>query len=252
MSKRFLISALAVVFGMFILTATHAAAQSDARDFSGVWTGGPGSDISGDLLPGEEISLTPYAAERYRNLDQAKSPANICLPYGPTRAFQSRDPKHIVQTLGAMAIMFEQTSAYRVIYTDGRGHPPDVWDRPSWDGHSIGRWEGNTLVVDTVGLIDRTWIDSGGFEHSTMLHLVERFQKIDPDTLTWMVTVEDPVFYTKPFTYLRGLRRADPSEIPRILPQICHENEMDFEHLLPTVPNRHVVLPTFPGSVGRR
>jgi hypothetical protein len=240
-------SILMVSLGIALsLMSSPAAAQDNPRDFSGLWEGGPGSDISDDLLPGEEVSLTPYGAQRYRALDQAKSPANTCLPYGPTRALQSEDPKFIVHTPHAMAILIEQTTNWRLIHTDGRPHPPDAATKLLWDGHSIGRWEGNTLIVDSVGFVDRTWLDSGGFEHSDKLHLIERFEKINPNTLRWTVTVEDPVFYTKTFTYRRDLRRANPAETPRILPQICHENELDSEHMMTMTPNRHAVPPKFP------
>jgi hypothetical protein len=222
--------------GIALLLAGPAAAQNDPRDFSGLWEGGPGSDISDDLLPGEEISLTPFAAQRYRSLDQAKSPANTCLPYGPTRALNSVDVQHWVQTPTELVVLYEQMSHYRLIYTDGRQHAADAIDYPSWMGHSIGRWEGNVFVVDTVGLDERSWLDSGGLEHSDKMHMIERYEKIDGNTLKVTVTIEDPVFFTKPFTYSINKVRANLAETPRILPQICNENEKDAEHMFPDPP----------------
>ena len=119
------ILAVAMVFGMWVCTAPALAAQHgaahdpmDPRDFSGIWGGGP-SDISDDVLPGQEIYLTEFGADRYRTVDLADSPANFCLPYGPTRALQSQDPKQIVQSEHVLVILFEQQSDFRIIYTDG-------------------------------------------------------------------------------------------------------------------------------------
>ena len=74
-------------------------------------------------------------------------------------------------------------------------------------GHSTGKWEGDTLVVDTVGINDRTWLDSYGLEHSDKLHLTERFQKLGPDTIKYTVTYDDPVFFTKPWSATLNLAR---------------------------------------------
>jgi hypothetical protein len=93
---------------------------------------------------------------------------------------------------------------------DGRGHPADILDYPEWMGHSIGRWDGDTLVVDTIGMREETWLDTAGFEHSPKLHITERFQKTGPDAIRLTTTIEDPVFYTKPFTY--GRNRAAHAE----------------------------------------
>ena len=121
-------------------------------------------------------------------------------------------------------------------------------DYPTWEGHSIGEWEGNTLVVDTIGIKEGTWLDSGGFEHSDQLHLTERFEKTDPNTLKWTVTVEDPVFYQRPFTYSRNLRRSPPDV--RMMPARCNENERESEHAVHGVAVgghiRHDRAPNFP------
>ena len=200
--------------------ATTAAAQTHP-DFSGVWYA-PTPDISVALVPGQEISLTPYGAERYKKLDQANSPSYKCLPYGPVRGLQSTNPFQIVQTPNLFAILTEHID-YRLIYTDGRVHPDDILDYPEWMGNSIGKWEGDTLVVDTIGMREETWLDTAGFEHSDKLHVTERFQKTGPDTYKWTVTIDDPVFFTKPFTYARDPKRM--SKNVRLMPARCADNE---------------------------
>jgi hypothetical protein len=206
-----------------LVCVTVASAQA-RPDFSGLWYA-PTPDISVALLPGEEISFTAYGADRYKKLDQADSPSYRCLPYGPTRGLQSTNPFMIVQTPNLIAILTEHID-YRVIYLDGRGHPEDILDYPEWMGHSVGKWEGDTLVVDTIGMREETWLDTAGFEHSAKLHLTERFQKTGPDTYRWTVTVEDPIFFTKPFTYAREVKRMGKDV--RLMPARCADNENSY------------------------
>ena len=164
----------------FLLTAVGHPVPTAAQtrpDFSGIWIASA-TDISTLLLPGEEISFTAYGAERYKKLDQANSPSYRCLPYGPTRGLQSTNPFQIIQNDGLFAIITEHID-YRLVYTDGRRHPEDILDYPEWMGHSIGRWEGDTFVVDTIGMREETWLDTSGFEHSAMLHLTERLRRPD-------------------------------------------------------------------------
>ena len=98
-------------------------------------------------------------------------------------------------------------------------------------GHSIGHWEGDTLVVDTVGINDRTWLDSNGLEHSDKLHLTERFRKTGPDRIHYSVTYDDPVFFTRPWTFDLDLKLLKNT---RILEYVCEENERDSQRLQPT------------------
>ncbi|MBI3049702.1 MAG: hypothetical protein HYY76_15465 [Acidobacteria bacterium] len=225
------------------VTATGAAAAQSRPDLSGLWIAFA-PDISVLLLPGEEISLTPYGAERYRKVDMADSPSYRCLPYGPTRGLQSTNPFQIVQTTGLIAILTEHID-YRAIYLDGRGHPEDIFDYPEWMGHSFGRWESDTLVVDTIGMREETWLDTAGFEHSAKLRVTERFRKIGPDTIRLTVTIDDPVFYTKPFTYGRDLTRM-PKDA-RLMPARCADNERSSADAVRGVQGpEHKKPPTFP------
>ena len=143
-----------------------------------------------------------------------------------------------------MAIITEHID-YRMIYTDGRGHPEDILDYPEWMGHSIGRWEGDTLVVDTIGMREETWLDTAGFEHSARLRMTERFQKTGPDTIRLTVTIDDPVFYAKPFTYGRNVNRMGKDV--RLMPARCADNERSSADAVQGVQGpEHQKPPTLP------
>ena len=232
-----------VAAGVALLAAGGAGNAQTRPDLNGLWISFT-ADISVALLPGEEVSLTPYGAERYRKLDMARSPSYTCLPYGPTRGLQSTNPFQIAQTPTLITILTEHVD-YRVIYLDGRGHPNDIVDYPEWMGHSIGRWEGDTLVVDTMGMRDETWLDTAGFEHSAKLRITERFRKTGPDTIRLTVTIDDPVFYTKSFTYGRDVKRM-PKDA-RLMPARCADNEQSSAYAVQGVQGpEHKRPPTFP------
>jgi hypothetical protein len=219
------VACLTVLFTVAGALPDVAAQSPPAADLSGIWIASA-PDVSTLLVPGEEIAFTPYGADRYQKVDQANAPSYKCLPYGPTRGLQSTNPFQIIQGPGLVAILTEHID-YRLIYTDGRPHPEDILDYPEWMGHSIGRWEGDTLVVDTIGMREETWLDTAGFEHSAKLHLVERFQKAGPDNLRITVTVDDPVFFTKPWSYTRVGRRM--AKDVRMMPARCADNENSLD-----------------------
>ncbi|OFW37196.1 MAG: hypothetical protein A3J28_07705 [Acidobacteria bacterium RIFCSPLOWO2_12_FULL_60_22] len=121
-----------------------------------------------------------------------------CSPPGVPRNWAIRRPYEIIQEPHRVLILFEGDHWVRQIWTDGRGHPPNVGR--TWGGHSIGKWDGDTLVVDTVGFNDKSWIDIAGHPHSEALHLTERLRRVDPDHLLITITFEDPKAFTKPWT----------------------------------------------------
>jgi hypothetical protein len=230
MQTRFIGSALRVGLccagAIGIACAQSAAAKvqpSDATpDFSGVWQAPYTPSLTRAL--GHEPPMTPLGMQRYqanRDTHEAEDPSSYCLPVGPARGIQAPMPFQIIQTPGVVAILFEYQRTFRLIYTDGRGHPKD-WD-PEWFGHSIGKWEGDTLVVDTVAINDRTWLDTAGHEHTDQLHLVERFQKTDPNNIKWTVTFEDPKYYTEPFSVSLNMKKQNTV----IMSYSCEENEKD-------------------------
>jgi hypothetical protein len=121
-----------------------------------------------------------------------------CVPPGLPRIYLHPFPMQIVQAHGEVIMLFEYDSIRHQIFTDGRPH--DTALGPSWMGDSIGHWEGNVLVADTVNFNDKTWLDRMGHPHSDALHLIERIRRVDHDHLVDDLTIEDPKAYTKPWT----------------------------------------------------
>jgi len=215
------------------VNATFVSAQSRVPDLNGLWDGAANTAnlVESMKAQGKEVPFTAYGAERYKKIDMAQNPNGFCLPPGPSRALTGPSPFQIVQSPGNVAILFENHFIYRLIYTDGTKHPHDIQDYPAFMGHSIGHWEGDTLVVDTVAINDRTWLDSNGMEHSDKLHLTERFRKTGPDTIHYSVTYDDPVFFTKPWTFDLDFKRLKNT---RLIEYVCEENERDIKRLRPT------------------
>jgi hypothetical protein len=213
-------------------TESAAPAAVPTPDLSGLWQGPYTPNLAAAY--GKELPLTPFGAERWAKVDTANDPTGFCLPVGPARGIQAPFPLQIVQSPGLVAILFEYQRTYRMVYTDGRKPPDDIHDYPEWMGFSTGRWEGATLVVDTIAIDERTWLDTAGHQHSDKLRLTERFTKVDDNTIEWSVTFDDPVYFTQPWTIQRPLRR--PKEGDRIMSYSCEENNKDIPHLKPTKP----------------
>jgi hypothetical protein len=179
-----------------------------------------------DFKP-EESPLRPEAAEIFRKRKPVESPVAQCMPQGLPRAdIHSYAPFKIIQTPGLIAFLYEIDGMHRQVYTDGRKLPVDP--QPLWLGYSVGRWEGDTLVVDTAGFNDKSWLDVAGHPHSDALRIEERFHRRDFGHMDLQVTVDDPKMYTKPFTIkVTELLQADSD----ILENVCLENEKDLAHL---------------------
>jgi hypothetical protein len=198
-------------------------------DLSGVWMGG-GGIAERNLKPGDQILLTPEAKKLMDSRLSKDDPEANCLPTGvprmnpyPWRMIQS--PTHKPET--HIFINFEgNIHSYRQIFMDGRPHPKDP--DPTWYGHSIGKWEGDTLVVDTIGFNDRFWFDFDGHPHTTQLHTIERFTRTDLNTLSWDITIIDPGAYQKPFT-VQTKARYEPTW--ELMEYICQENNTNVEHI---------------------
>ena len=235
----------APVLGAILLRAGIAAAQDappSHPDLSGFWVNQYTPNLSTVL--GGEPPFTDFGAEQWRTVDTSKDPTAICLPVGPSRAFTAPFPFQLVQGKDTIAILFEYQSIWRAIYMDGRPHPEDVADYPYFMGHSVGRWEGNVLVVDTTGIDERSWLDTAGHRHSAELRLTERFEPIGANTIKWTVTFDDPVYFTRPWSVARTFTRGKPAD--RLLPYTCNENNKDVEQLESFQPNlnyKHVPEP---------
>ncbi len=123
-----------------------------------------------------------------------------CLPPGVPRIMLTARPFEIVQTPKRILFLYEGGAhVWRQVWMDGRAQPKDP--NPDWLGHSIGHWEGDTLVVDSVGFNDRTWLDDAGHPHTEQLHVIEKFTRTDPQTMKYDVVIDDPGAYTKSWTF---------------------------------------------------
>jgi hypothetical protein len=145
------------------------------------------------------------------------------MPQGPLQYHLDPQPRKIVQTPGQVLIIFESNYGLRTIYTDGRRLPPQGEPQPYWHGYSVGRWEGDTLVVESNNFHDDGWLDTRGSPYSEAATVTERFRRVNFGKLEIEFTLNDPKAYTKPFT-LRVEQQivADGSEMIEF---ICHENQ---------------------------
>ena len=201
-------------------------ADGKTPDLFGVWLGGGGSDgdISRSLKPGDSVVMLPWAEKLVAGRQSKEDPEANCLPAGIPRG--SPYPWRIVQTPTHYFILFEgNIHSYRQIFMNGK-HPDDP--DPTWYGHSIGHWEGKTLVVDTVGFNDLFWFDYVGHPHTEKLHTVERYTRTDMGHMAIEVTIDDPGTYTKPFT---SVGRANLMVGQELLEYICQENNSDLQRL---------------------
>jgi hypothetical protein len=179
------------------------SAASDLQDHAARYNMPAGRSV----VNGSEIPYQPWAAgkkaENFQNRQKA-DPLSRCYFPGIPRIMYLDFPFQIFQTPRAVAITFEWSLVYRLIYTDGSRHPADL---DSWMGDSRGRWDGDTLVVDVSNYNDKTWFDLAGDFHSDALHVVERYRMTDPDTIEYEATIEDSKVFTKPWTISLPLRR---------------------------------------------
>lgn len=203
-----------------------AFAQSEAADWKGDLTGVWNGPYTPDLTRRTTAQLTPWGQEQFKKFDGKNDP---CLPVGVTRQANAPDPIEIVQTPKRVVILYEAWAVFRSIPTDGRNHPKVD---PTWFGNSVGRWDGDTLVIDVTDMNTKTYLDTVGHPHSDRLHLIERFRRTGPDTMSYEVTVDDPKAYTAPWTQSRVFHLAKKGE--ELMEYVCLENEKDREHLLNT------------------
>jgi hypothetical protein len=173
------------------------------RDLTGVWM----ERQNAITFSSEEPPLMPWAEEKYKSAKpgygpratpDSEDPILNCLPPGVPRIMLIPFPMQVIQTPSEVILLFEYDHYIRHIYMDRREHPKEL--DLTWMGDSIGWWEGNTLVVDTTGLNDKTWLDQVGHPHSDALHVVDHIQRIDRDTLQDDLTIDDPKAYKKTWT----------------------------------------------------
>jgi hypothetical protein len=190
-------------------------------DLSGVWW----SPRTVDPGKPEFLPSAVDVAKKRQDDNRKDSPQAHCLPNAVTRIGPLYE---FVQTKANLVMISDDDSpGFHQIYLDGRQHPkePD----PLWYGHSIGHWEGDTLVVDRVNFEDQVWLDQDAHPHSDKLHITERYHRVDLGHLESEVTVEDPGILAKPWTMKRVSDLAPGEEIREF---ICTENNRDLEHLV--------------------
>lgn len=232
-----LLLAAAVLPGQSVAQNDYASAEQsrgpvprlpDGKpDLAGVWMGGgPVDDITVGLPKGEKMPLLPSAVKLMQSRQSKDDPEANCLPTGIPR--HAPYPWTFATAPGRLFILFEgNIHSYRQIFMDGRAHPKDP--NPTWYGDSIGRWDGDTLVIDTVGFNDKSWFDFRGHPHTEKLHTVERYTRKDFGTLVREITIDDPGAYSKPFTVTFTARLMPKGEI---IEYICQENNKDVPHLI--------------------
>jgi hypothetical protein len=214
------------------LTAPAPRTADGKPDLSGLWR--PEMNSYSDNLiqdQAEEAVFRPAAEaifrERVRDFGK-DSPHTHCLPEGPHQIFGTGGPDHslyrIMQLPNVVGLLYEG-GGFRQFYLDGRKLPKDP--NPTWYGYSVGRWEGDTLVVETAGFNDRSWLDESGHPHSEDLHISERFRRLDFGHIQFQITFDDPKTLTRPLTRSLMLDYAADTDM---LEYICNEGEHDAVH----------------------
>lgn len=205
----------------------QALALAAVPDLAGVWYV---SEYRKNILPNEDPPFQPWAEALFKKRqieaaqadpDKGPDPTPRCIPPGIPRTMLQPFPWEIVQARDRVIMIFEYQSLVRQIFTDGRGHPKDL--DPTYMGNSIGRYEGDTLVVDAVGFNDKTWLDPKGLPHSDALHVVERIRRADHNTLVDDYTIDDPKAYTKTWTAQKTFTLKPDWQIQEY---VCAENNL--------------------------
>jgi hypothetical protein len=195
-------------------------------------------DLAKDLKPGE-VEMTPWAAAiqaQREQRDHVDDPYGYCLPPGVPRIDYAGGPFKIIRTPEVTALLYETLVGmiFRQVFTDGRPLPTVA--EPSWLGYSIGRWDGDTLVVETTGLRDGGWLDTQkGRPHSDALHVTERFRRTDFGHMELSITIDDPKAYLKPWIARAMLNLRPDTDL---LEAFCdgHDKTMEHRRITPPAP----------------
>jgi hypothetical protein len=212
------------------MKAPTPKAADGKPDLTGIWRNPDGRYLDNIAVAGVEVPFQPAGAALYKERQETFSkdrPSGRCLPHGiPDAMLVPATPFKILSTPGVTLILFENQGRYRQVFTDGRGFPKEM--QPTWLGYSIGKWEGDTFVVDTKGFNDQTWLDDGGHPHSEAYHSIERFRRPDFGHLDLEITIEDPKMYTRPWKSTIHFEFFPDMEL---MESVC-ENELDTPHMV--------------------
>ncbi len=177
------------------------------------------------------LPLRPWAAEVLKQRKEQNSKDNPdahCLPMGLMQFHEHPQPRKMIQTPDLLVILYEGNAGIRQIFTDGRPLPTND-PQPWWYGYSVGKWEGDTLVVETTGFRDGGWLDIWGSPLTDAAKLTERFERLNVGTLRIDVTIDDPKAYTEPFTVRVNQKLVVDNEMIEF---ICGENERSTAHMV--------------------
>jgi hypothetical protein len=195
-------------------------------DFSGVWEKPYVPDMTKDGRNQKgfpELPFTPWGEHEWKTYDAAEGDyTGACLPFGMTRSMNTPEPMQLMQSDTYLAFLFEQNSWFTVVPIDNRAHRNGI---PTWFGDSVGHWDGDTLVVDTVNFNGKTRLDTVGHPHSDQLHLVQRFARPDLGHLRYEVIVDDPKTFTTTWSNVRTLTLRPDWEM---MEYSCEENNKDL------------------------
>jgi hypothetical protein len=217
-----------------------ADGHPDLGNGKGVWNPRTITNLSGTSPQGAgrapvekkiEIPMQPWAKALYEEriaTAYKEDPEGRCLPPGIPRMYATPFPFQIFQMPDRVLFLFEgATHIWREVFMDGRPHPADV--NPTFLGDAIGRWDGDTLVVDTVGFNEESWLDQDGHPHTEVLHTIERFTRTNAVQMRYEVTIDDPKAYTATWTSSYLIPWAPDAEL---MEYICQENNKDVFHLV--------------------
>jgi hypothetical protein len=214
--------------GKVDMSAKLPRAPDGKPDLSGVWLV-PGLkyliNIAADV---KDVPFQPWAAEEYKRRVETNGkddPNNLCLPSGIPEKDAVTSPWKIVQLPNEIVILYESRTIFRQIFTDGRPLPKDP--NPTWQGYSVGHWEGDTLVVETAGTNGKAWLDTNGHPVTEALHVIEKFHRKDYGHMDLEITIDDPKAYTKPWIVNESPVLQPDDEL---IEYICEENNRDVGH----------------------
>jgi hypothetical protein len=214
--------------------AARAATAASVPDLSGLWApvgtntfdpADPNGKRAADLTryPMSPLGLEKFNANKVAHganqQEQSNDPTNKCFPPGAPRSYVNPYPVEFVQSRNRLAMLFEYDVVYRIVYLDGRPHPVD--GVPTWMGHSVGKWEGDTLVVHSTGFNGKSWLDRIGHPYSEELQLTERFRLVDKETLQLDITFHDPKMYTRDWTGQKIFKLKPTWELKEY---VCEDN----------------------------
>jgi len=208
------------------LSAPAPRTLEGKADLSGLWR--PAGRMESDFKPSD---AQPWAAEGKKRLETSvgyDSWSVRCVPPGPMINF-SGGPFRIIQTPAVTAMLYEMANNYRQIFTDGRSLPKDP--NPTWQGYSVGRWDGDTFVVETIGFNDRSAVGRPAYPHTEALRFTERYRRRDFGHIDLQITIDDPKTFTRAWTMHSELVFAADDEM---LEYVCTENEKDRQRLTPS------------------